>query len=239
MNRIFITGDLHLNVDIKKLSFKNWPMSRELDHSDVLIVCGDAGLTWNDSNETKYWCDWLESKPYTTICCAGNHEGYHILNALPSERRYGGLVHVVRPHIMYSFSGEVLNINDKTFFFQNGAASTDKAYRKEGVSWWSEEIPSYEDFEYGEDNLRAQDMKVDYIISHTTSNRTIQKFDKFFPRFDAVTNFLDKFVEEEVDYKINFFGHFHQDRTIDEKHILLYNDIIEILPDGTIKVVNN
>ena len=82
-------------------------------------------------------------------------------------------------------------------------------------------------------------MKVDYIFTHTTSNRTIQKFDKWFPRFDPVTNFLDKFIEEEVDYKINFFGHFHQDRTIDKKHILLYNNIIELFPNGEIKVVNN
>ena len=120
-----------------------------------------------------------------------------------------------------------------------GAASIDKHLRQEGKSWWEEEIPSYNEFEFAADNLRAHDMKVDYILTHTTSNRTIQKFDRYFPIFDPVTNFLDKFVEEEVDYKINFFGHFHQDRTIDEKHYLLYDDIVELLPNGEVKVVNN
>lgn len=120
----------------------------------------------------------------------------------------------------------------------NGAASIDKHLRIEGKNWWSDEIPSYEMFEYAANNLRAHSMKIDYILSHTTSNRTIQKFDKWFPKFDPVTNFLDKFVEEEVDFRANLFGHFHQDRTIDNKHILLYNDIIELLPNGEFKVVN-
>ena len=97
----------------------------------------------------------------------------------------------------------------------------------------------YQEFEYAVANLQKHNNKIDYIISHTTSNRTIQKFDKWFPQFDPVTNFLDKFIEEEVNYKVNFFGHFHQDRTIDEKHVLLYNDIIELLPNNEIKVVNN
>ena len=82
-------------------------------------------------------------------------------------------------------------------------------------------------------------MKVDYVLTHTTSIRTIQKIDKWFPQFDPITNFLDKFIEEEVVFKRNFFGHFHQDRTIDDNHILLYNDIIELFPDSTFKVVNN
>ena len=239
MNKIFITGDIHLNVDIKKLSFKNWPMSRELDKEDILIICGDAGLTWNTSNEVKYWCDWLEDRPCTIISIMGNHENYTLLRAIPITEWHDAKVRRVRPHVMYIETGEIFTFNGLSFFVMNGAASTDKGSRKEGISWWPQEIPSYQEFEYAANNLRTHDMKVDYILSHTTSNRTIQKFDKWFPQFDPVTNFLDKFVEEEVNYKINFFGHFHQDKTIDEKHILLYNDIIELLPNGEIKVVNN
>lgn len=239
MNKIFITGDIHLNVDIKKLSFKNWPMSRELDKEDILIICGDTGLTWNTSNEVKYWCDWLEDRPYTIISIMGNHENYTLLRAIPITEWHDAKVRRVRPHVMYIETGEFFTFNEFSFFVMNGAASTDKGSRKEEISWWPQEIPSYQEFEYAANNLRMHDMKVDYILSHTTSNRTIQKFDKWFPQFDPVTNFLDKFVEEEVDYKINFFGHFHQDKTIDNKHVLLYNDIIELFPNGKIKAVNN
>ena len=156
MNRIFITGDIHLNVDIKKLGFKNWPASRELDKEDTLIICGDAGFTWNDSNEVKYWCDWLEDRPYTVISVLGNHENYDLLRAIPITNWHGAKVHRVRPHVMYIENGEIFTINNQTFFCMGGATSVDKAYRKEGKSWWPQEIASYQEMEYGINGVKVQ-----------------------------------------------------------------------------------
>lgn len=239
MNRIFLIGDCHGSLELKKLSNKRWPLARELDRLDMVIILGDAGFMWDDTPETKYWDDWTEQRNFTTLAIMGNHERYPAIRALPAEKWNGGIVRKVRPHVMYMETGEIFTINNFSFFVMNGAASIDKAYRKEGISWWPQEIPSYQEFEYAAENLQAHNMKVDYILSHTTSNRTIQKFDKWMPQFDPVTNFLDKFVETEVNYKINFFGHFHQDRTIDNKHVLLYDDIIELFPNGEFKIVNN
>lgn len=239
MNRLFFTGDCHGSLELKKLSNKRWPLARELDRSDIVCILGDAAFMWDNTPETKYWDDWTEQRQFTTIACLGNHENYPAIRVLPAEQWCGGTVRKVRPHVMYLETGEIFNINGFSFFVMNGATSIDKHLRTEGKNWWSDEIPSYEMFEYAANNLHAHGMKVDYILSHTTSNRTIQKFDKWFPQFDPVTNFLDKFVEEEVDFRANLFGHFHQDRTIDNKHILLYNDIIELLSNGEFKVVNN
>lgn len=44
MNRLFITDDLHQSIDICKLAVSRFPVQKELDKSDVMIVCGDAGL---------------------------------------------------------------------------------------------------------------------------------------------------------------------------------------------------
>lgn len=239
MERIFITGDKHFPAEYKYLSFKNWPLGRDLNRDCYLIVLGDFGIAWDLSKEEKWWLDWFESRLWTTLFIDGNHQSFPILNAYPIEEWHGGQTHVLRPHIRHLMRGEIFNLNNHSFFCLGGAASIDKHLRKEGRSWWPEEIPSYQEFEHAANNLRAHNMKVDYILSHTTSNRTIQKFDKWFPQFDPVTNFLDKFVEEEVDFRANLFGHFHQDRTIDSKHILLYNDVIELLPNGEFKVVNN
>lgn len=238
MNRIFITGDTHGSLELKRLSNKNFSIAKTLTKEDIVIICGDAGFMWDNSKETKYWDDWAEDRPYTIISILGNHENYDTLRAIPTTEWHGAKVRQVRPHVMYIENGEIFTLNNQTFFCMGGAASTDKAYRKEGKSWWAAEIPTYSEFNTAVDNLRAHNMKVDYILSHTTSNHTIQKLDTWFPRFDSVTNFLDKFIEEEVDYKINFFGHFHQDRTIDEKHVLLYNDMIELFPNGEFKVIN-
>ena len=73
--------------------------------------------------------------------------------------------------------GEIFNINNQTFFCFGAARSVDKIYRKEGISWWSEEQASREEYENGVNNL--------------------------------------------------------------EKYNILYNDIIELFSDNTIKVVNN
>ena len=239
MNRIFLSGDSHFPAEYERFSFKHWPLGRELIKDDYVIILGDFGICWDNSPEEMWWLDWFENKPWTTLWIDGNHQNFPLLYSYPEEKWNGGMTHILRPHIRHLCRGEIFNINGLAFFTFGGAASIDKGNRREGKSWWPQEIPSYQEFEYAANNLRAHNMKVDYILSHTTSNRTIQKFDKWYPQFDPVTNFLDKFVEEEVDYKINFFGHFHQDRTIDNKHVLLYNDIIELLPNGEIKVVNN
>ena len=239
MTRYFLTGDKHFPAEYKYLSFKHWPLGRELTRDSYVIVLGDFGICWDNSAEENWWLDWFENKPWTTLWIDGNHQNFPLLYSYPEEEWNGGMTHVLRPHIRHLCRGEIFNIDGLTFFTFGGATSVDRHLRVEGKTWWEQEIGNYSEFEHAANNLRAHDMKVDYILTHTASNRIIQKIDRWFPQFDPITNFLDKFVEEEVEYKRNFFGHYHQDRTIDDKHILLYNDIIELLLDNAIKVVNN
>lgn len=72
MNRLYVTGDLHQSIDICKLATHRFPIQKELDKSDVMIVCGDAGLVWNGSSEDKYWQKWLSERSFTTFCCKLN-----------------------------------------------------------------------------------------------------------------------------------------------------------------------
>ena len=51
---IFITGDTHGDIDIQKLSSKNFPKGKTLTKNDYVIVCGDFGLVWDGSNSDKY-----------------------------------------------------------------------------------------------------------------------------------------------------------------------------------------
>ena len=90
MNRLYVTGDLHQSIDICKLATHRFSLQKELDKSDVMIVCGDAGLVWDGSNEDKYWQKWLSEKNFTTFCCLGNHEGYHLINDYPIVEIFGG-----------------------------------------------------------------------------------------------------------------------------------------------------
>ena len=44
---------------------------------------------------------------------------------------------------------------------------------------------------------------------------------------DILTNYLQK-IEEKLEYKHWYFGHYHNDKCIDDKHTLLYYAILEL-----------
>ena len=48
---IYITGDTHIPIDIKKLNTKNFSEQKTLTKEDYVIICGDFGGVWNGKNE--------------------------------------------------------------------------------------------------------------------------------------------------------------------------------------------
>lgn len=78
MGHVFCTGDCHGEHSIRKLSSDNFNKNNELGltKEDYLIITGDFGLIW-DSTATRrerWWLDWLDDKPWTTLFVDGNHE---------------------------------------------------------------------------------------------------------------------------------------------------------------------
>ena len=82
MAGIWVTGDLHGPIDIKKLNKKNLSDKCNFEGSkdeNFMIITGDFGLVWDwqgESKEEKYWLDWLNTRPYTVLFVDGNHENY-------------------------------------------------------------------------------------------------------------------------------------------------------------------
>lgn len=111
----YITGDLHGEYDIHKLSSKRFPMGNNLTRDDYLIICGDFGLVWNNGNSEMYWRDWLNNKPWTTLFVDGNHENFPLLNRYPITKQWGGKVHQIEDNIYHLMRGQVFEINGKTF----------------------------------------------------------------------------------------------------------------------------
>ena len=46
MSRVFVTGDTHIPIDVKKLNSDNFLEEKELTKDDYVIVAGDFGLLW-------------------------------------------------------------------------------------------------------------------------------------------------------------------------------------------------
>lgn len=226
---IFITGDTHCPIDIKKLNTKSFSQQKTLTKDDFVIICGDFGGVWSypetkGHNEDKYWLKWFDSKPFTTLFVDGNHENFSVLNGYPVIDMFGGKVGKIANSVFHLKRGEIYTIDDKKLFCFGGASSHDKIYRTEGVSWWAEEIPSMNEMNYGIDNLEKVGNAVDYIISHCCSSE-IQKGINPYYETDSLTQFFN-FIQKEVDYKHWFFGHYHEDKQIDEKHTCLYNTLV-------------
>lgn len=50
---------------------------------------------------------------------------------------------------------------------------------------------------------------------------------------------LLKYIKININFRAHFMGHYHQDKTVLDKYHILYNDIIEIMSDGTLELRNN
>ena len=255
---VFVTGDIHGNpTRLSKDSFyEQKDFSGNKDENTVIIL-GDFGLVWNrdeESRQEKYWLDWLNQKPFTTVFVDGNHENHKRLVTYPIKQWHGGKVHEIRPNVLHLMRGEVFTIEDKKFFTFGGASSHDiqdgvldyndknwreKAkeldkqgkymYRIKDLSWWEEELPNEEEIKNGLDNLKKENNKVDYIITHSPSTSELYLMgaqDSY--QSDILTDYLDD-IKAKTEYQRHFFGHMHWDKAINDKDVCLYEQIIRIL----------
>ena len=223
---IYITGDTHIPVDIGKLSTKRFPQQKEMTKSDYVIICGDFGGVWDGSNEEKYWIKWLKSKNFTTLFVDGNHENFDMLYNLSTVEFCSGKAHKVDDGIYHLIRGEAYNIDGKKFFVFGGASSHDKEHRTEGKNWWKDEMPSEQEYSNAENNLKKNNYKFDYVITHSAPT-SIQT--EIAPTYEIneLTEFLEK-IKNSVVCEKWFFGHYHQDNSIDDKYVAMFNSIYKI-----------
>lgn len=246
---IYATGDCH--HDFHKFNTDMFPEQKHLTKNDYMIICGDFGGIWDrePTKNEKWWLDWLENLPFTTLVVDGNHEHHLRLKALPEKEFHGGRVGVIRPSVLHLKRGEVFDLDGVKVFAFGGARShdisdgildyddpnwRDKArflqdrgkymFRVKGLSWWEEELPSEEEMENGLRNLEKHDNKVDLIVTHCCPS-SIQS--QFLPYgdYDILTDYFNR-IKHTVEYDQWYFGHYHFNAPIDEKHGCLYQYIL-------------
>lgn len=248
---IFITGDTHGDW-MNRLKVESFPEQKEMTKDDYVIILGDFGI-WDDSKREKYNLDWLEDRPFTTLFVSGNHENYDILDNLPIEEWHGGKVNFIRPSVIHLTRGQVFSIEDKTFFAFGGASSHDISagilepddslfkekkrlldkdpfalYRINHVSWWQRELPNEEEMDNGYENLERNNGCVDYIITHSPPASVIALLGQGLYEQDRLTQYLEN-IRVHTEYKRWFMGHMHINRAVNDKDILLYEQIVRVL----------
>ena len=246
---VWATGDTH--GSFTRFEEQYFPEQREMDRDDYVIICGDFGGVWSGGQEDAEKLDWLEDRPFTTLFVDGNHENFDLLNALLVQEWHGGKVHCIRPHVLHLMRGQFFDIGGRTFFTMGGAASHDiqdgildpadpgfretywsmrrlrRRFRVKGLSWWPEEMPTDEEYTAALEVLERASWKVDYVITHCAPTRIAQKVSTGY-RPDVLTDFLEM-VRRRLDFRYWLFGHYHDNRYVTREHILLWEQIVQVI----------
>ena len=250
---IYITGDCH--AEVKRFSMGIFPEQKEMTKEDFVIICGDFGLVWEyekESKEETYWLDWLESKSFTTLFVDGNHENHCRLDSYPVEEWHGGRVHKIRPSVIHLMRGELFELQGKKFFTFGGASSHDisdgildmdeegkwrkiarrwieenKLFRIRDLEWWERELPSQEELDHGRAVLEQAGNMVDFIVTHCAPQHLVSQISDRGDEADCLTTYLEE-LAQKVTFTRWFFGHYHDNRQVMEKFLLLYEQIIRI-----------
>lgn len=229
MAHLFVTGDLHGDHDWSKLNTENFPIQKELTKDDYVVVLGDFGAVWDGGKTDKYLQKWHNSKSYTTLFVAGNHENHELLDAMPVTEWHGGKVHKISDSIYHLMNGQVYELCGKKVFVMGGAESSDKEHRKEGISWWPHELPTLDEYNEAYKNLGKHGYKVDLVFTHCAPETTVT--DMFMPKMSVrklndLTSFLDM-IAQTISFKDWYFGHYHEESDKGKFH-LLYNSVVEL-----------
>jgi len=211
---IYITGDIHSNPE--RLSNKNFKRQGllPLTKGDIVLLCGDFGLPWAMDKYDKHWLEWLSERPATVAFVDGNHENFDLLSNFPVKNWNGGKVHEILPNVLHMMRGEVFDIEGYSVLTFGGAESQDIVRRKEGVSWWAQEIFSQVELQNLTRNLETVNYKVDLVLTHTAPQKFIKPKEKelcldWSNRIkDLVCQMLSR-LENDLTYQMWYFGHFH------------------------------
>lgn len=224
-NKIILTGDIH--ADISRIVLMD---DSEMTKDDIVIVLGDFGVIWGNSEMTDWRLKELSKKNFTTAFLDGNHENFVEIARLENITSWhGGKVGKLPYGIIHLLRGEIYNINGKIIGVCGGANSVDLWHRTEGVSWWREEEITDKDISNFEANLKGN--KIDIMLSHDAPASLIP----LVKLFSGINNGEISNSQKQLE-KINqiadidkwYFGHWHINKKIDDKFECLYKNFKEV-----------
>lgn len=224
---IYITGDTHGRFERVERFCELFQTSPE----DILIILGDAGINFSGGVRDKLKKEFLEDLPITLFCIHGNHEQRpESIGSYKEKLWHGGIVYYEEeyPSLLFAKDGEVFVLGGKQAIVMGGAYSIDKMIRLMcGYGWWPDEQPSEEIKKYVERRLDELGWKVDVVLSHTTPLK-YEPIEVFLSGVDqskvdkSTEEWLDG-IEDRLNYRKWYCGHYHTEKKIDRVEIMFEN----------------
>jgi hypothetical protein len=219
---VWITGDMH--GDIERFKDKN---IKKLKKGDYLIVLGDFGFVWDNSESEINWRKKISKQKFTTLFIEGINENFELLKSYPEEDFAGGKARRITDKILFLKSGEVFTLENKKFFCFGGGDYTESEDKGRFE-------PDENSFTKASENLGANNFEVHYILTHDAPS-SIKQFlgmDDF--SLGHIGDFLDG-VMKNSSYDKWFFAKYHSDKSISFKMQSVYKNLISLYDTATIK----
>ena len=221
---IYYTGDIHgSTLEIVTFCARFQPIK-----DDAIVILGDVGANYfGDERDAAFKTEFAKLQP-TILCVHGNHEiRPQNIPSYKTKEWNGGTIwyEEAYPNILFAKDGEIYEIEGTKHLVIGGAYSVDKHYRLlRGYGWWADEQPSEEIKQYVEQQINEKSF--DVILSHTCPFK-YEPIEMFLPGIDqsAVDDSTEKWldqIEEAVDYKAWYCGHWHINKHIDKMHFLFH-----------------
>lgn len=219
---VYFTGDIH-GSPFKLQVFCRY---MELTEKDTIVILGDVGANYYGGKRDKQFKEQIAKLAPTIFCIHGNHEQRpaNIPSYKAKEWNDGPVWYEEEyPNLLFARDGNIYVIYGVRYLVIGGAFSVDKNYRlSRGYGWWADEQPSEEI--KARVGRRVANSGLDVILSHTCPFK-YEPREAFLPGIDqsevdsSTEEWLDT-IEESVDYKAWFCGHWHIDKRIDKMHFL-------------------
>ena len=216
---IYVTGDIHGDVT----RFKNRKIKR-LKKGDTLIICGDFGFVYDDSEQEKKALKWLSKRKYNILFVDGAHDNTKLLQNYEICEFAGASVRRINDRVHMLLRGEVYNVEDKKIFAFGSGLSESYNIITDIISSNAGSLPTTEETENGIKNLERVENKVDFIVTYDAPISA-----KTYIGETANNNGLNNYLEEIyklVNFKCWYFGRYHKDKAVTRLFKAMYEDVL-------------
>ena len=222
---VYITGDIH--GDVYRIT--NMIERLGICQTDIIIVLGDVCMNYygnkhGDRDRKKK----LNNHGIPILCIHGNHEMRpETLVTYHETEWHGGAAYIEDefPNLIFAKDGEVYYLEGIKAIAIGGAYSVDKQYRlRSGLQWFPDEQPSDEIKTHVEGKLERLGWGIDVVLSHTCPYK-YRPTEAFLNGINQLTvdNSTELWLcalEDKLDYKAWYCGHWHIEKRIDKMHFL-------------------
>ncbi len=183
---------------------------------DLLIILGDLFFGFGEGGAD--FTEWIIKQNKNIAFIDGNHDNYDLIWSYPEETWHGGRVNRISEHVVYLRRGEIYDLFGRSVFVMGGCISSQK-WHEAGLAS-PKENPSEEEISRAIANLASRDNKVDYILTHKYESGIDGNISGTLAR-------LVGYIEENVQYRRWYYGHWHGEASPDPKHYQIYHSLRE------------